>query len=112
MHLDEATDQREPDAKAPLGAGDGVLALDEQIEHARELLGRDADTGVLDLDDQLSVLDRRGELDPASILGILGSVVEEIGHHLLDPGRVDLEPGVPMAVLDRELVLACLGPAE
>ena len=48
VHLDELLDDRQPDPQAPLGAGERAVPLGEELEHLRQLLGRDADAPVLD----------------------------------------------------------------
>ena len=51
-------------------------------------LGRDADAGVAHPDHDLVPLARPGERDPSRLVGVLGRVGQQVGEHLLEPGRV------------------------
>ena len=53
VHLGQRPGQRQPDPQPALRPGQRAVALCEQLEHPRELLGRDAHAGVPDLDDDL-----------------------------------------------------------
>ena len=53
VHLDQLLDHREPDPQPPFGAGERAVPLGEELEHLRQLLGRDADAVVPDADDDL-----------------------------------------------------------
>ena len=95
VHLDELLDDRQPDAEPALGAGERAVPLGEELEHLGELLGRDADAPVPDADDDL-VRPRCGPMSrmwPA-VLAVLGRVVQQVHHHLLEPGRVGVDPEV------------------
>ena len=94
VQLGERPDERQPDARAPLRAGERAVALGEEVEHPREQLGRDADPVVPDADDDLVPLDPGDELDAAPGRRVLGGVGQEVHEDLLEPGRVGLEPQV------------------
>ena len=91
MHLDELLDHGQADAQPALGAGQRAVALGEQVEDAREQIGRDADAGVADADDGVALVEAGVQLDPAARLGVLGRVVEQVDDDLLEPDRVGLE---------------------
>ena len=82
---------RQPDAQAPLRAGERAVRLGEQVEEPGEHLGGDPDPVVPDPDDHLAVLDPGGELDASTRRGVLGGVGQEVHEDLLEPRRVGLE---------------------
>ncbi|HSP96210.1 MAG TPA: hypothetical protein VL049_03045, partial [Candidatus Dormibacteraeota bacterium] len=46
VHLDDLLHQREADAQPAAGAIEGLVGLDEQIEHPRQQVGANADSGI------------------------------------------------------------------
>ena len=67
-------------------------------------LGRDADAGVSHPQDGLIAFAAERDRDPAAGLGVLGGVVEQVRHDLLQPGRVAFDPERLGREIDRELV--------
>ena len=100
VHLGQLLDDGQADAQAPLRPGQRAVALGEEPEHLRQLLGRDADPVVPDADDDLLALPPGGEPDPAAALGVLRGVGQQVQDDLLDPRRVDVER--QLAPLDRD----------
>ena len=88
VHLGELPDDGEPDAQAPFRAGDGTLALREELEHVGQFLGRNADAVVAHRDDDVVSFPRGGQPDSAPALGVLRGVCQQVDDDLLDPRRV------------------------
>ena len=62
MHLDQALHQRQPDAEPAVGARGAAIHLGEQVEHARQRIGGDADAGIADREHQDAVGARAGDV--------------------------------------------------
>src|SRR6202022_57654 len=65
VKLDQAAHQREADPEAALRTIRQLIALDEELEHRREPLGRDASPVVAHADDHLAALTPAVHLDVA-----------------------------------------------
>src|SRR3954471_21803812 len=85
MQRDEATHDREAEAKAAGSAIDVLALLDEQIEHAGKHLWCDAAAGVGDRDDRGVSVSPRGHADAATGVGVLRGVREEVREDLGEP---------------------------
>ncbi len=83
---------RQAQAGAPMAAGGGGVCLGELVEDLAELLGGDADAGVLDLDaqgDPRLVLLFGGDIQQhLALRGELQRVAEQVGEDLADAARV------------------------
>ena len=100
VHLDQAARQCQADAQPAALAGEAALALDEQVEHALDQLGRHAFAAVAHLDDRGAALGPHRDVDPAARRRVLQGVVEQVGHDLLDPGAVGVHPDLLQVALD------------
>src|SRR4051812_1027927 len=60
VHLRELLDDGQPDSQAPLRPGQGAVALREELEHLRQLIGWDACPVIPDADADLMALPLRG----------------------------------------------------
>ena len=70
VQLDQALHQREPEPEPALRAVERLARLEEQIEHVRQQLRRDADAVVRDLEHERPVLGPRrhaGDSPPGSV---------------------------------------------
>jgi hypothetical protein len=67
---------------------EAAVDLREHVEHARQHVLRNAESRILDRDDRVTRVARRAEDDPAAVGRVLGRVVEQVGDHLDEPGRV------------------------
>src|SRR4051812_15333426 len=83
---------RESEARAAVGAGDGTVELAELLEDDRLLVGGDAGAVIGHGDAHvLGSVARRGQLDPAAGGGELDRVGQEVVQHLLQLAWVGLE---------------------
>src|SRR5271166_1237927 len=105
VHLDQRADQSEADAKSALGVAARPLDLGEDVEHAGQHGGRNADAVIAHRDDHLMPLSL--DLDPDAPAGfrVLGGVVQQVHHDLLQPGGVRIEAHGLLGERDRKLVL-------
>ncbi len=88
VHLDQPLDQRQADAQAALRAFARAVGLREQVEHARQHVGRQADARVLHHDHRVVAIALGQHLDVAALGRVLGRVVQQVGHDLAQPRRV------------------------
>ena len=88
MHLDQAPHQRQADAEPALRAVDGAADLAEHLEHAGQCIAGDPDPGVADHHHGLFSFTPHRQPDAAARRRVLGGVVEQVGHHLGNAGRV------------------------
>jgi hypothetical protein len=88
VHLDQPLHQRQPDPQAALRLFQRPLHLREHLEQAGHLVGRDADAAVLHRHHHLAPLPLGGQPDVTAALGVLGTVVQEVGKYLSQPGQV------------------------
>ena len=93
VQLDQAFDQRQPQAQAAAAARDALVALDEGVEDAGEHLRGNADAGVTDGHARLA---RRGQRDRhrhgAAAVGEFLGVVQQVPQDLSQPRRLALHP--------------------
>ena len=104
VHLDQPPHERQADAQPALRPVERAVRLREQVEHARQHVRRDADAGVADADDAPAPSVSRSALSqmrPPGV-GVLGRVVEQVGEHLGQPGRVAVHPDRLGGKLDRQ----------
>ena len=74
MQLGELLDQRQADAQPTGHALQRSVALHKKLENPGKLLGRDAGTGIPDVDDDLILLAPRRHPNLSTALGVLGGV--------------------------------------
>jgi hypothetical protein len=96
VHPDEAFDHCKADAEPALRALRGAIELHEEIEHAFELVGWDADAGVSHADDRILMIAGQCQLDATPWLRILARVVQEVAQYLSQARRIGLD-AVPLA---------------
>jgi len=105
MHFDELLDDRQTDAQAALSAGRRMVDLVEEIKRLRQLFWRDADSGILDPDDDVGALIQRRRPYGAAILAVLGGVVQQVDDDLLETGEISIDPKSKK----RRSVMTCRG---
>ena len=88
MHLDQLLHQRQADAEAALRALEAAVDLGEHVEHPRQHGRRNAEARVLHRHHRLAGLAPGAEDDPAALGRVLRGVVEQVGDHLHQPGRI------------------------
>src|SRR5688500_6611157 len=90
--FDDALDAGEADALARDVLG-GVAAAAEDDEDAAEVLGVDADAGVLDVELRLVALDRAAEADllDGAVAHVLDGVVDQVLEDLAEAGLLAVE---------------------
>ncbi len=93
VQIDQPTGQREPDTQTALGAIGRLIALEEQIEDARQSVRGNPDAVVAHANLECPVARAGVDRDLAAGLGELGGVVQDVGHDLneTDPIAVDQE---------------------
>ena len=91
MHRDELLHQRQPDAEAALRAIHRDIALREQVEHAREHLGRDSDAGIAHADGNISALAAHRDLDASARRRELARILDEVADDLLHSRRIHID---------------------
>ena len=84
--------QRQADAHAALGAVERTVGLRKQIEHARQQLGCDADAVVPYPEHGFLALGLQPEENATAFIGVLGSIGQQIDHHLLQPRGIGMQP--------------------
>ena len=92
MKFHQPLHQAQTDAQAALRAVQRTFCLREHIEHAGQQLGRNADAGVKHPQHRVAALGRHGHGDPATVVGIFGSVGQQVDHHLFQPGGIPVDP--------------------
>lgn len=101
MELDDVLHDREPQSKAPLGAGRRAVGLPESIEDEGKDVGADAAAGIRDhdIDARLRALQPHG--DPPTLSRELDRVRQHVPERLLktdgiaaERARPTVEPGV------------------
>jgi hypothetical protein len=88
VHLDQPPHKRQPDPQPALCLLQRPIHLTEHVEDVGQLVGRDADAGVLDRHHHVAPLPLGGQPDLAPTVVVLGGVVQQVGEHLSEPGRV------------------------
>ena len=88
MESGQALHEGEADAHAALGAIDGAGRLEEEIEHARQHLGADADPGVLHSEHGLVALSLQTDRDATAGIRVLDRVAEQVRDDLLESQRI------------------------
>src|SRR5687768_10149988 len=91
MQVDEALDERKPNAEPTFGAGMRVLNLREHREYIGECRRGKPNTVVLDRDPQHAVVDSRRERDSAGRVRVLRGVGQKIRQNLCEAYRVRIE---------------------
>ena len=92
VQIDESLHQAQADAQAPLRAVERAVGLSEQIEDVGQQLGRNTDAGVAHPQHRRVALQPYAHADAAAIVGVLGSVGEQVDDHLLQAGGVCVQP--------------------
>ena len=92
VKLDEPLDQGQADPEAAAAAIQGALALDEQVEDAREELGTYAHAAVLHPKHRPGSLAPDLDVNRAACGRVAEGVLHEIEYHLLDPRGVAVDP--------------------
>src|SRR5271157_171438 len=105
VHLDQRADQSQADAKSALGVVARPLDLGEDVEHAGQHGGRNADAVIAHRDDHLMPLSLDLDPDAPAGFGVLGGVVQQVHHDLLQPGWVRIKAHGLLGERDRKLVL-------
>src|SRR5262245_26020699 len=90
MRLDQLAHDREPHAETAVASIEPALALDEQIENARQELGRDADAAVLHAQHRLIAFGLDLHDDGAARRRVLQRIRQEVREHLLQPRAVTM----------------------
>ena len=85
VQLDEAAHQRQAQPQAALRAVRGALGLGKQVKHAGLQLRFDADAVILHMHGHLPILQLHGDLELATVRGVFGRVIEQVGQHLHQP---------------------------
>ena len=85
---DQAFHDRQAEAGAFVAAVIGLPRLEERIADPRQIVGADADAGILDREHQPGALDARRKPSPAAALGELDGVGHEVEHDLLERALV------------------------
>src|ERR1700676_594409 len=88
MHPDQAFHDRQPEAGAFVPPLVGLAGLEEGIPDPLEIVGRDADTGIGDAQQQPRALDGGGNRYPAAALGELDGIGDKVQHDLLERARI------------------------
>ena len=88
MHLGKPLDERESDPKAAFGACQRTVALRKEMEHLGDVLRRDSNSGVTDLDDEMGSRFLCREPDVAAGWRVLRRVGQQVDDNLFDPRRV------------------------
>ncbi len=86
----------------------GSVAPGEEVEHRRQRLGGDADSGVGHGDRGVTSLARHAQRDPAARGGELGGVVQDVGQHLDQPGLVAVDGQQLVGHVDGQHVPTCI----
>jgi hypothetical protein len=97
VHLDEALDQREADAEAPLRSNARLRSLRKEVEHTPEHVGGDADASVGDGDDRLLTHGGDAQTHLACVVGVPRRVVEQVGDGLCEANGCEAKKENPRA---------------
>jgi hypothetical protein len=71
------------------------VGLGEHVEHPVQHVGRDADPGVPDLHHRVAPLPLGRQGHPAAAVGVSGRIVQQVRHHLGQPGLVPVQRDRP-----------------
>ena len=118
MKSDQVLDQRQAEAEPALGPIGAAVPLDEEIEDARQQIGRNARTVVLDPDDDLAAraptifvftaFSAGAHHDLSARLRVAGRVGEQVRHDLGEPHRIAVDPQALVGDVEGEIVIALL----
>jgi hypothetical protein len=103
VQVDEAPRERESDPEAALRAIDRLMELREHLEDRRQLVARDADTGVRDGDVHRGTVASRRHRDRSSAWRVFARVRQQIRDHLRDARRIRVECQHLVGDIDHEL---------
>src|SRR5712692_7550118 len=92
VKLDQPLDQGQPDPEAAATTVQGPLALDEEVEDAREKLRTYSYAAVPHAQHRAPALVRDLEVNGAAGRSIPEGILHEIEHHLLDAGGISVDP--------------------
>jgi hypothetical protein len=95
MHLDERPGDRQTQSEAAFRAVERALVLHEQVEDARQQVGRNTDAGIADAERGLVGLCLQAHRDRAAARGVLAGVVEQVRQGFRMGTTTDSEWGQP-----------------
>ena len=92
VQLGEPLHQRQTNSEPTLCPVGGRLSLDEEVEDAGKQLGGNAQAVVLDAQSGVPAFPCHANFYRSTWRRVLQRVRHEVGHDLLDPGRVGIDP--------------------
>jgi hypothetical protein len=110
VEFDEGLGDGEAEAEAAVASGDKVASLFEGVEEAVELVGLDADAGVLDVEEERRLGVGVGgvggaDVDATVLGGEFGGIFDEVPEHLLEAGVVGEDVVVRGVEVEVELLV-------
>ena len=105
LHFKQAAHQGQAYAYAALGHAGSLRRLGEQVEDARQDIGRHAAAVIRDGDQHLGALAPRPQADFPATVGVLGGVAQQVGDDLRQPHRIRVHRQGVVGHLEQQLMV-------